>query len=209
MSVSKAVSLSYIKHVWLGDTSTVREHFPALVNSEQVRCRWRQNTSMWSCVVSHIVAWPYTQLGHVGNLQWKSVRPKFMKNSSIIAWLLLARNNGTVHTTCCQSAKNSSNQKIRETKGLQINVELWLSSDRYNANFSTRLACSMKCVWNSCCNTKFYCGPIVTVLKFSAAPSPQHHILVWPPLYSVKFSAASTIVSNISVAPTTQYQILL
>jgi hypothetical protein len=180
MSVSKVVIVSDIKHVWLGETCTVREHFPALVNSQQVRCRWGQNacTRMWSRVVSHIVAWPYTQLGHVGKLQWKSVRPKFMKSSLIIAWLLLARNNGTVHTTCCQSAKNSSNQKIRQTKGLQIKAELWLSSDRYKANFSTRLTYSIKFVWNSRCNTKFYCGPIMTVSNFSAAPSPQHHILV-------------------------------
>ena len=61
---------------------------------------------------------------------------EFMEGSSIITWLLLTRNVDTIRTTCCQSAKNSSNQKIRETKGLQLNLELRLSSDRYKANFS-------------------------------------------------------------------------
>ena len=79
---------------------------------------------MWSRVVFHIVAWPYKQQGHVGNLKWKSVRPKVLKSSSIITWLLPAGSNGTIHTTYSQSAKTSSNKKVRETKGLQLNVEL-------------------------------------------------------------------------------------
>ena len=83
-----------------------------------------QNACIWSRVMFYIVAWPYAQLEHVGNLQRKFVRPKFMKSGAIITWLLLAQNNGTTHTTCCQSDKNSSNQKIREATGPQRNVEL-------------------------------------------------------------------------------------
>ena len=185
MGVSNAVSVSDIKHVWLGYTGTVREHFPLRWLISKSRADGAQRMYVVTCCVSYCCLALYTT-GTRGNFQWKSVSS--WKAVQLLPGCYL---HGMLTPFVPLAVKAPKIRQIRKYARLKAYNLTW-NWDFLQTDIRQIL------VWTPNYSIKFLYGTLAATPNFSVAPSLHYH-----------FSAVSSTVNHLSTGPSQQYHILV